>query len=913
MKKRFLSGTTTALLLATIISLASCTSKTNDIPVELLCEYKTQPLGIDQQAPRLSWQIASPERGVTQTAYRILVATNLQLLAQEKADIWDSGKINSDESIQIPYAGPALQSGKRYYWTVQIWNQDGAKSNWSEPTWFETGLLAPSDWKAQWIASGDTKNPRRSVIVRKEFNIDKPIQSARLYATGLGNYVANINGQKVGDQILTPGWTDYFKRLNYQIYDVTDMLAQGPNAIAATLGNMWWSGGLSWNLEGRYSEGPLRFLGQLEIIYTDGTKETITTDETWSVAPSPIVSDHIYHGEKYDARLEQKGWNQPGFKAEGWTPVTVIDTFKIQLGTQVEEPIRVTTELKPVKITPVKNNEYVFDFGQNMVGLTRLKVNGEKGTQITLRYSELLHPDGTVAQENLRKAKATDTYILKGGEEEIYIPSFTYHGFRYVQVSGLPQKPNEATLVGLVFNTDAKEVGTFQSSNPLLNQIWSNSFWGLRGNIMSVPTDCPQRDERLGWMGDGQIFAPTAFYNMRLANLYGKWTRDMRDGQDPKEGWVNDVSPAIVVVGPSKPAWGDAIAVVPWTMYQFYGDKKILEDNYEAIKKWVEYMDSKSENNLYYWSNGSDWYGYGDWVPVVASPTKPIGGLYYYYCNEMLANTAKILGKENDARKYAERLPKIAEAYQKAYYNPQTQQYEGETQAANLLPIYFGITPEDQKKGVIKNLVEDIKKRDNHLSTGFIGSAYILPVLSENGQHELAYTLATQRTYPSWGYMVDQGATTIWELWNSDKERPEGMNSRNHFTYGSVAAWYYGYLAGIRPDKNEPGFKKIIIAPMPAGDLTSVKAATETLYGTIASEWEKQGNEFKLTVNIPANTTAEVSLPVTPQSTITESEKTLISGGQEKAKSHAIQFKEIKNGRAYFNVGSGTYTFTVND
>ncbi|MDD6210224.1 MAG: glycoside hydrolase family 78 protein [Bacteroidales bacterium] len=911
MKKRLFSGIVLSLFLMGILTFSSCSKSTNDYPVELLCEYKSQPLGIDQTAPRLGWQIASPDRGVAQTAYRILVASSPELLNAEKGDIWDSGKVESDESTLIEYAGKPLESGKRYYWMVQIWNQDGAKSKWSEPSWFETGLLNPSDWKAQWIASGDTKDPRRSVIVRKEFDVNKPIESARLYVTGLGNYVANINGKKVGDQMLTPGWTDYYKRLNYQVYDVTDMLKEGSNAIAGTLGNMWWSSGLGWMLGDRYSEGPLRFLAQLEITYTDGSKEDIVTDETWNVAPSPITSDHIYGGEHYDAQLEQDGWNLPGFKAEGWKPVIVLDTFKIALGTQVEDPIRITTEMKPVKITEVKNNDYVFDFGQNMVGLTRLKVKGKKGTVITLRYAELLHPDGTVAQENLRKAKATDTYTLKGGEEEIYIPSFTYHGFRYVQVNGLTEKPTEETLVGLVFNTDAKEVGSFHSSNELLNQIWSNSFWGLRGNIMSVPTDCPQRDERLGWMGDGQIFAPTAFYNMRLANLYGKWTRDMRDGQNQTEGWVTDVNPAIVVLGPSKPAWGDAIAVVPWTMYEFYGDKKILEDNYEAIKKWVGYMDSKSENNLYFWSNGSDWYGYGDWVPVVPSPTKPIGGLYYYYCNKVLSEMAKLLGKDDEAKKYADRLPLIAKAYQDAYYNPATQQYEGATQSANLLPLYFGITPEDQKEGVLKNLVADIKNRDTHVSTGFIGSAYILPLLSENGQHELAYQLATQRTYPSWGYMVDQGATTVWELWNSDKEKPEGMNSRNHFTYGSVAAWYYGYLAGIRPNIDEPGFKKITIAPMPAGDLTFVKASTETLYGTIASEWEKHGNEFILTVNIPANTTAEVSMPATEQSTITESDKALVSNGKKAADAPSIQFIGMREGRAYFNVGSGTYTFTV--
>ena len=915
MKKIFFCNLCLVLLMAGLFSFSSCTKNSGSLPINLLCEYKTAPLGIEMQNPRFGWQIKTSERGVSQTAFRILVASSPTLLKQEKGDIWDSQKIECCNSTLVDYTGQDLQSSTCYYWAVQIWDQDGLPTKWSAPACFETGFFNPSEeWKAQWIGSGDTIVPLRSIALRKEFNVSKPIESARLYVTGLGNYVARINGEKVGADMLTPAWTEYATRLNYQIYDVTSMLNEGTNAIGATLGNMWWSSGMGWaDANMRHTKNdPLRLLAQLQISYADGSSEMVLTDNSWTTAPSPIVYDHIYHGEHYDATLEQCGWDKPNFDNGTWTAAVVLDNLdaNLTLQAQREEPIRITRELKPVEMWKAENGDYVYDMGQNMVGLARVKITGEKGKTVIIRYAELLHPDRTIAQENLRTAIVTDKYTKKSDDEEIYTPSFVYHGFRYVQIAGL-ESADESTITGLVFNTDAKEVGSFECSNDMLNKIWSNSFWGLRGNIMSAPTDCPQRDERLGWTGDGQIFAPTAFYNMRLSNFYAKWARDMRDGQSD-EGWIGDFHPIFgKVTHPGKPAWADAIAVVPWRIYEFYGDKRVLEENYDAIKAWVDYMYSVAKNDVYAWDNNTNWFGYGDWVPVVASPTKPIGGLYYYYSTEVLAKAAKVLGKDDDAKKYSDRLPVIAKGYQKAYYNTAAQQYEGKTQSANLLPIYFGITPEDQKAAVFENLVANIHQYDDHLTTGFIGSAYLLPLLSENGQHELAYKVANQRTYPSWGYMVDKGATTIWELWNSDTERPEGMNSRNHFTYGSVAAWYYGYLAGIRPIMEAPGFKKFIIAPMPAGDLTSVNASTETLYGIISSQWEKIGDNFTLAITIPANTTAKVSVPATESSVITEAGKELVNAGQAGATDKNITFVELRDGRAYFNVASGTYKFDV--
>lgn len=875
-------------VLGAMASLTSCTTSDNT-PVALLCEYQTQPFGLDVQTPRFFWQIESSKRGTFQRAYQLIVASSEALALEGKGDVWDSGWVENDSNVQIEYAGKALEPYTRYFWRVRIKDEKKYRTQWSQPTWFETGKME-APWQAQWIAH-DGKDATRSSILKKTFTLDKAVQKARLYATGLGNYVTHINGQRVGDQILTPGWTDYFKRLSYQTYDVTAMLKQGENEWDALLGRMWWSGGLGWNTGAYYSQGPNRFLAELVLTFADGTQQVVATDGTWKGVESPITYDHIYHGEHYDARLE----GQPAT-----TPVKVLADFTIPIGAQVEEPIRITGELKAVAINKVGKDTYVFDFGQNQSGCALLTVQGKAGQVITLRYAELLHPDGTVAQENLRSARVTDQYTLKGGDPESYFPTFTYHGYRYVQVSGLTEEPTQETLVAKVFHTDAAQSGLFACSNELLNKIWSNSYWGLRSNIMGVPTDCPQRDERLGWMGDGQIYARTGFYNMRLPLLYSKWTRDMRDGQSP-EGYLCDVNPAIVVGGPSKPAWADAMVTVPVTTYLFYGDTRILEENYQAMKSWVDYMYTKSQDNIYIWRDPvnptGNWGGYGDWVPVEPSPADPIAGDYFYLSTWAFSQVAGILGKTDDAKTYADRLPAIVKAYMEAYYNPQEKQFLGATQTANLLPLVFGVIPDKETQAIaFQNIVDNIKAHNNHLTTGFIGSNYLLPALSNGGQHELAYTLATQRDYPSWGYMVDKGATTIWELWNSDTERPEGMNSRNHFTYGGVASWYYGYLAGIRPTYEGPGFKKSIIAPRPAGDLTWAKASLETLFGTLASSWQLEDGHFYLEVIIPANTVSTVSFPVK-------------EGYQPLPSTSHVQYIKTEDGIAYYNVQSGKYSF----
>lgn len=712
---------------------------------------------------------------------------------------------------------------------------------------YETGSWEKVDEQSKYIAP-------RPILVRNEIKINKSIIQARAYVTGLGGYVMHINGKRVGDAVFTPGWTHYPKRIQYQTYDVSNMLHKGENVLGAVLGNLWWSSGLGWRGSITYSQGPLRFFMQLVVDYEDGSNQTFITDKNWKTYDSPIIETTLYNGEKYDARLEEKGWSTTNFDDSKWKQVTILEKEKGKLVAQQAPLLRVTKEIKPVKITSPAEGVYVVDMGQNFAGWAKLKVKGDAGTRVKMRFAETLQPDGNVYVENLRKAEATDIYILKGEGVEEWQPDFTYHGYRYVEITGFPGKPTLDALTGIVANSDAPNIGEFSCSNELLNKIQQNILWGQASNMYSVPTDCPQRDERLGWMGDAQAFAPTASYNMEMIGFFNKWMRDITDSQD-EDGAVHDVNPVIVVKGPAAPGWGDAVFVVPWVMYKFYGDKRILEENYDAIVAWVDYMTSKSKGNLYEKS------GYGDWVAPVKSPSEPIGSAYYYYGAKMISTMAEILGKSEDEKEYKELSEKIAKAFNKKHFDSAKNSYTGNTQTANLIPLNFGIVPKDKQNAVAATIAEDVKAKGNHLSTGFLGVSLLLPTLSDYGYNDLAYKVASQKTYPSWGYTVEKGATTIWELWNGDTEGP-GMNSRNHFALGACGEWYYGYLAGIKASPDAPGFKKIILSPMPVTDLDWAKADIKTTYGVVSSHWQRKGDTIEYNFNIPANTSAVFHLPL---------------------------------------------------
>jgi alpha-L-rhamnosidase len=845
---------------------------------DLQCESQVNPLGIDREKPLLQWKLKDERRGAAQTAWQVLAASSAELLNKDMGDLWDSGKVETDQSVHLEYAGKPLNSGETVYWKVRIWDTEGKPTSWSETATWEMGILNPEDWQASWIARS-MEAPTRSVYMRKEVNLsDQSVQKARIFVTGLGNYVFFINGSRVGNDLLTPGWTDFPKRLEYQVYDVTSMLGEGSNAIGAMLGSMWWSGGLGWQGGVRYSEGPLKLLAQLQLEYSDGSSEIIVTDTTWKWHDSPIVFDHIYHGETYDANLEIEGWNSPGFDDSAWFAAEPAGYEGLLVGPRFPA-LREQMQISPVSLNEPVSGEYVYDLGQNMVGWAQFMVNAPKGDTITLRYAELLHDNGTVAQENLRSARVTDK-IISNGEPMVWEPKFTYHGFRYVQISGMKEKPAQTALIGKVIHTDQPIVGKLETSNELINKINRNIIWGQRGNFFTVPTDCPQRDERLGWMGDAQIFAPTANFNMHLDRYWTKWMFDIFDGQH-ESGWVHDVSPAIVVGGPSKPGWGDAAVIIPWITYRYFGNTRILDENYEGMKKWVDYMHSKSDNLIYVWNEGNgQWHGYGDWIAVEPTPSAPIGTAYFSYTAKLLSEMAEVTGRTSDAAYYRDLSEKIAKAYQDKYWDKETLSYPGGTQTANLLPLAFGITPAELEGQVVKNLVENVKEKDVHPTTGFLGTGYILPMLSKYGHHDLAYRMINQTTYPSWGYMVEKGATSIWELWNSDTERPEGMNSRNHFALGCVGEWMWNTLAGVNICDEFPGFKRVIIRPEPVGDLKWVKAEYETNYGTIVVDWKVDGTTFTMDLTVPANTSALIEFPeLKSGAVITEGGKDIAKGG----------------------------------
>ena len=887
---------------------------------DVRCEYRRRPLGLDVRQPRLSWQLTDQRRGARQTAYQVLVASSLRRLATQPPDVWDSGVVSSDQSAHVEYAGPPLVSGGRYYWTVRVWDHEGQATPFARPEWWEMGLLDPADWQARWVsipdetaASGnDSKRlPCRSQYLRREFVVRKQVVRARVYVSGLGCYELWLNGRRVSEDVFAPGWTVYEKRIQYQTYNVTGLLRPGRNAIGAVLGNGWWSGGLSMGRGqiDRTSQGNLRLILQLRVQYADGTHDTILSDDAWKAHPSPIVENTFYHGETHDARLEVPGWNEPDLDDRNWTPVVVLPDPVDRLVAQPEQPIRAMRRLKVRTVAQPRPGVHVLDFGQNHAGRCELRVRGERGARVQLRFAEVLNRDGTLDTRNLVGARSTDVYVLRGDREETWQPRFTYRGYRYVELTGYPGEPTQDTLVSRAVHTAAPRTGWFQCSNKLLNRAYRNILWAQRSNLVSVPTDCPQRDERLGWLGDAHVFAPTACWNMDLATFFTKWLRDIRDSQHAA-GDVCDVAPAAVVQGPAAPGWGDALAGIPWTLYRFYGDRRVLEENYAALRAWVEYMRAHAPGHLYQCQHNYKEDGWGDWVAPVESPRKPIAAAFYYYSTSLLARAAAVLGRADDAARYGELAEDIRTAFNAAFFDPQTNNYLGGTQTANILPLAFGITPPERRPAVLENVVRDIEAREGHLSTGFLGTAYVLPLLSNNRYHELAYRVATQRTYPSWGHMIACGATTMCELWNPDTGDPR-MNSWNHFALGTVGQWLYECLAGLNFEL-EPGpdgrwQRRIVIRPRPAAGLTWAGALYRSLWGPVRCLWRRSAGVLKLHAVVPPNLSARICVPTSGHDRAVVSESGVPIGP-----SQGLAFEGTDSeGFAVFEAGAGVYRFTV--
>ncbi|QBR04932.1 rhamnosidase [Streptomyces sp. S501] len=1061
-RRRLLSTTAaTAALAAVSAPAAGATGRSTVTPpgrarfTGPTVEYVRDPLGLDTARPRLSWPMEADGPGLSQTAYQVRVATAPGRL--EEPDVWDSGRVESAQSLLVPYGGPEQVSRTRYFWSVRVWDRNGRVSAWSAPSWWETGLLDASDWSAGWIAApaaltaapsleaaswiwfpegdpaadapaatrwfrgrvevpqgvtrarlvmsaddgftalmngvrvahteadGPAENWKRPVLVdvtrhlspgvqviavsatnatpgptgvlgalelttpdgvvtmvtgadwratdeeppgdwhtgayddsawpaakvlarwgsgpwgkvpvayspavqlRREFRTGRrKVARARLYSTALGLYEVSLNGRTVGEDRLAPGWTDYDKRVQYQTYDVTGLLEPGGNALGITLAAGWYAGNIAWFGPHQYGEQPAA-LAQLEVTFTDGTTERVVTDTDWRAASGPVTAADLMAGEEYDARLETDGWTRAGFDASGWLPAARADGVTAALVAEVDGACRVERELTVRDVTEPKPGVFVFDLGQNMVGTARLSVSGPAGTTVRLRHAEVLNPDGTLYTANLRTARATDTYTLKGRGHETYEPRFTFHGFRYVEVTGYPGPPGPDAIVGRVIHTSAPFTMDLTTDVPMLNQLHSNITWGQRGNFLSVPTDTPARDERLGWTGDINVFAPTATYTMESARFLTKWLYDLRDAQT-SDGAFTHVAPDLPGVGHGAAGWGDAGVTVPWALYQAYGDVRVLEQSWDPMVRWLEYLEAHSTGLL----RPAD--GFGDWLNIEdETPKDVVATAYFAHSADLVARIAAVLGK--DPAPYRALFGRVRDAFRTAYVTAGGR-VKGDTQTAYVLALSMDLLAPDDRAPAADRLVALVEAKDWHLSTGFLGAPRLLPVLTDTGHTDVAYRLLLRRTFPSWGYQIDHGATTMWERW--DSIRPDGsfqdagMNSFNHYAYGSVGEWMYANIAGIAP--GAPGFRKVLVRPRPGGGVTRAEGRFESRYGPVTTRWRKGADGFVLEVGLPPNTTGEVWVP---------------GGGRHSAgRGPAVHLRQ-EEGCAVFAAGPGAHRFTA--
>lgn len=884
----------------------------------LLTEDQENPICVDASTPRFSWKLdAAGRRNVMQTAYEIKVVS-YAYLKKDKRDLWNSGKVTSDQSVFVPYAGAPLTSGEKCWWQVRVWDNAGNVSPWSEPVYWQMGLLLPDDWKAKWITPGfkeDSIN-RPGPLFRKTFSLPKKIASATIYITAHGLYHAELNGKKIGDGYLTPGWTSYNKRLQYQAYDVTDMLQKGDNALGVELGNGWYRGHVGYNPTPNLYGKDIATLVQLEVTYADGTKETVVSDESWKSSTGPVRYNEIYNGCIIDDNMQQKDWSVTNFDDKSWSGVTVQNFKKNVLVATNSEPVRKHESFKPVKIFTTPKGEKVIDFGQNLVGWVQVKVSGHKGDKIVISHAEVIDKAGDFYTDNLRTAKEQDIYILNGDGEETFEPQFTWQGFRFIKVEGYPGDLKPENFTAYALYSDMAPTGTFSCSNTMINQLQHNIQWGQKGNFLDVPTDCPQRDERLGWTGDAQVFSRTASYNMMVHNFFVKWLKDVAADQY-KTGSVPFVIPNVIgrndADGPGgSTGWADVCTVIPWNMYLAYGDKRILEDQYASMKAWVEYMHGKSHNDL--WNTG---FHFGDWLfysvdddtdgSSAITSKYLIAQCFYAYSTQLLINAAEVLGKEEDVKTYTELLKKIKTAFLNEYVTPNGL-ISSDTQTAYVLALQFDMLPENLRAQAADRLVRNIHRYEDHLTTGFLGTPYLCHVLSRFGHANVAYTLLLQQTYPSWLYPVKMGATTVWERWDGIK--PDGtfetptMNSYNHYAYGAIGDWMYRVVAGIDTKTEGAGYKQIAIKPTPGGKLDSVKADYETNYGQISSHWKVTNGAVTLDVTVPPNTTATVYVPAGANSALLESGKPLATEPDIKPEAPETGYLVVK-------VGSGTYHFST--
>jgi len=897
------------------ITLLGSNARAQAFHVERLrTEYATNPIGIDEPSPRLSWILHSERRGTMQGAYEVRVATREGDLA--RSAIWNTGKVMSDESVNLAYAGPTLKPGQRYHWQVRVWDDRGRASNWSAPAYWETGLMGAAQWTAKWITpdlAEDTTRSNPSPMLRTTFALGGTVASARAYVTSHGVYEMEINGRRVGDEVLAPGWTSYDKRLQYQTYDVTAHMRRGANAVGVTLGDGWYRGRLAWDTRRNTYGKEVALLAQIVVRYSDGREQVIGTNEGWKASTGPILASDIYNGETYDARLEQAGWSQPGFDDKSWKGVRLANHSMAVLIAPAGPPIRRIEELKPVKVLHTPAGETVVDMGQNMVGWVRLRVRGPAGTTVRMQHAEVLDKQGNFYTANLRNARQTDAYTLKGGSEEIYEPRFTFHGFRYVKVDGFPGAPAPDAFTGIVVHSDMPRTGSFETSDPMLNQLYRNIVWGQKGNFVGVPTDCPQRDERLGWTGDAQVFARTSAFNYDVAGFFTSWLGDAIADQRAI-GSIPDVIPDVLTRGQpnatSSAGWGDAGVIIPWTMYLTYADKRLLDRQYPSMRRYVEYQRKVAGERLL-WNTG--WH-YGDWLafstvradyPGATTDKDLIATAFFAHSTDLLARSARVLGKTDDARAYGELFERIKEAWNREYVTA-SGRIGSNTQTAYALALEFRLLPDAQRADAGQRLAANVRQM-GHLTTGFLGTPYLADALSETGHLTESYRLLLNKKYPSWLYPITQGATTIWERW--DGQKPDSsfqeisMNSFNHYAYGAIGDWMVRVVAGLDLDETTPGYKHIVIHPQPGGSLTSARAELMTQYGSAASGWKLEGSQLTLAVRVPANTRATVRLPGATLEQVTESTGAV-------AAALGVTAARQEGNAVVVEVGSGNYLFS---
>ena len=875
-------------------------------PVGLQAEYLVNPLGIDTFAPRLAWRLADSRRGARQTAWRLLVGTDSAQVSQGRATSWQTRKLASDQTL-VTYAGEALQPFTRYYWRVVAWDKDG-KPNSSAVAWFETGLMGAKNWRGAWISDGNNVALKPAPYFRKTFQPTKKVKAARAYIAAGGLYELYLNGQKVGNHRLDPMYTRFDRRLLYVTYDVTAHLQPGKNAVGVLLGNGWYNHQSTavWNFHRAPWRARPTFCLDLRITYEDGTVETVSSGTDWKTALSPIIFNSIYTAEHYDARLEQPGWNRPDFDDRTWKDATPRAAPAATIVAQVLHPIRNVEKIAPRSLTKLNDTTYVFDLGRNIAGVSQLRVAGPAGTTLRLKHAERLATTRHVDQSNIdlhyrptdkSDPFQTDIFILGGRGEESFMPHFNYKGFQYVEVtSSIPLPLTKASLTGYFMHSDVPAAGQVTSSNPTLNKIWLATNNSYLSNLFGYPTDCPQR-EKNGWTGDAHIAVETGLYNFDGITIYEKWLADHRDEQQP-----NGVLPSIIPTGGwgyewgNGPDWTSTIALIPWNVYLFYGDAKILADNYDALKRYVDHIEAISPTGLTAW-------GLGDWVPVKSkAPVELTSSIYYFTDVSILAKSAKLLGRSADYARYSALAATVRQAVNAKYFKPQTNLYGTGLQTELSAPLHWGLVPAGAEATVAAHLAKRVETDNAHLDVGLLGTKTILNALSDHGHADLAYQVAAQETFPSWGWWIANGATTLYENWPIDAKSDISMN---HIMFGEIGAWLYKALGGIKPDPEQPGFKHIRLEPQFVKNLNQFEATHESPHGTIRSAWQRSGTGLAYTVTVPPNTTASLALPLAAGQKVYEDGKLLDSATPD------VRLVKATAQLNYYRLAAGTYHLAI--